>query len=70
MSAHWQGARRLFWHDFMNVMKSEAELQGAWEALADGDSPAANALNQGWMIYWRRTDIWETLKAIDRDFWG
>ena len=45
--AHWQGTRRLFWHDSMMVMRSEAELQGAWEALAascpDGDSRATNA---------------------------
>ena len=55
-------------------MKSEAELQGAWEALAasflDGDSRAANALSQTWGSYWRRMDIWETLKAVDRDFRG
>ena len=32
--AHWQGARRLFWHDSMIVMRNEVELQRAWEALA------------------------------------
>ena len=58
----------------MIVMRSEAELQGAWEALAasflDGDSQAANALSQAWGSYWSRMDIWETLKAVDRDFRG
>ena len=72
--AHWQGTRRLFWYDSMMVMRSEAELQGAWEELAasfpDGDSRAANAMGQAWGSYWRRMDIWETLKAVDRDFRG
>ena len=31
-------------------------------------SPAANALSPAWGSYWRRMDIWETLKAVDRDF--
>ena len=50
-----QGTRRLFWHDSMVVMRSEAELQGAWEALAasfpDGDSQVENALSQAWGSY-------------------
>ena len=58
----------------MMVMRSEAELQGAWEALVasfpDGDSQAANALSKAWGRYGRRMDIWETLKAVDRDFRG
>ena len=55
----------------MMVMRSEAELQGAWEAsFLDGDSRAANVMSQAWGSYWRWMDIWETLKAVDRDFRG
>ena len=58
----------------MMVMRGEAELQGAWEELAasfpDGDSREANAMGQAWGSYWRRMDIWETLKAVDRHFRG
>ena len=58
----------------MMVMRREVELEGAWEALAasfpDGDSRAGNALSQAWGSYWRRMDIWETLKAVDSDFRG
>ena len=50
--------------------ESEAELQGAWEALAtsfsDGDSRAANALSKAWGSYWRTMDIWETLNDTGR----
>lgn len=73
-TAHWQGSCRFLKHDSINVIKSEAELQGDWEALAtsfpDEYSFTVDSLSQAWRVYWRETGVWDTLKAVVGDFRG
>lgn len=55
----------------MSVIKSEAAVQQSWESIAAshpaGDLWTINDLNQAWRSCSRRSDIWELLKASDRD---
>ena len=59
-------------YDSMSVIKSEATLKWVWEqivvSLLEGDPRATDAYNRAWRSYWRRSDIWELLKEIDRNF--